>query len=130
MNLETGKIQNYNPYMSVSVKEAKNLYGLRDKDIEKIDTDNDSNISLKELKAAGLSNYKELATHFNEQTKGVLFEKENISFTSQVNATNPKSFTHNAFNKKASLFNPEHRDNNNVAILGDAVTGKNLYLLG
>ena len=82
MSLETGKIQSFNPYMSVSVKEAKNLYGLRDKDIEKIDTDNDSNITLKELKGAGLSKCKELATHFNEQTKGALFEKENISFIS------------------------------------------------
>lgn len=122
----------YNAF--VTVKQAKDTFGLKDKDIAKINTNNDEYITLKELKSAGYANPgSALAQHFNKEANGALFPalainqqtqgqvasqnpntslaaKNNIHQVTparQINATNPTTEVKNPVNF-GSLFSKSH----------------------
>ena len=61
-----------NPYMYISVENARNLYGVTAEDLKTLNSDGDNRITLKELQNYGLGKNIQLTEYFNRKTSGAL----------------------------------------------------------
>lgn len=61
-----------NTNISVSTKQAKQLFGMSDKDLKLMDADKNGQITVMEFKSSGLNKYSGLREYFNKQTFGAL----------------------------------------------------------
>lgn len=66
-----------NPYLSISVDNAKLLYGVTTEDLNTLNSDGDDKITLKELQKFGLGKNIQLTEYFNRRTSGALLAQHN-----------------------------------------------------